>query len=160
MASPVSLREVTVCRAGPMCSAAGCVIIRRGTRAPPYGVQGCSLVGRDPCVPPRIRIDSVGAMWASPPTRSQGLRADGRTGSSAPTKRDVVSQGQLFRRVSSPTRDVKKRTARGRFFFVQLCQETTVMRPVASPYLSAVTVPPSTSVMYCITTSSMAMPRS
>ena len=107
----MSLREVTVCRAGPMCSAAGCVIIRRGTRAPPYGVQGCSLVGRDLCVPPRIRIDSVGAMWASPPTRSQGLRADGRTGSSAPTKRDVVSQGQLFRRVSSPTRDVKKRTA-------------------------------------------------
>ena len=72
-----------------MCPAAGCVIIRRGTRAPPYGVQGCSLVGRDPCVPPRIRIDSVGAMWASPPTRSQGVRAAGWTGASTPTKRDV-----------------------------------------------------------------------
>ena len=35
-----------------------------------------------------------------------------------------------------------------------------VMRPAGSPYFSAVTVPPSTSVMYCMTTSSMAMPRS
>ena len=54
----------------------------------------------------------------------------------------------------------KKEPPGGGSFFAQLCQETTVMRPVASPYLSAVTVPPSTSVMYCITTSSMAMPRS
>ena len=28
-------------------------------------------------------------MWASPPTQSQGVRAAGWTGSSAPTKRDV-----------------------------------------------------------------------
>ena len=28
-------------------------------------------------------------MWASPPTRSQGVRAAGWTGSSAPTNRDV-----------------------------------------------------------------------
>ena len=45
-----------------------------------------------------------GAMWASPPTRSRGVRAKGRpplrSGTSrtpSPTERDVAPQGHLFR---------------------------------------------------------------
>lgn len=75
-------------------------------------------------------------------------------------KGGAMRRPQLVKKVRSDFFDKLKGRPMGGPCAVWGAGQEMVMRPAGSPYFSVLTVPPSTSVMYCMTTSSMAMPRS